>query len=140
MSYIGSSTRSTDDGRISLWRELPTIATSANATPFTLFSFPLVAGRIVRILVNVVVADSTFERGAEWQARCTWLRSNGGVSVRLGTANGIQDSVANTFTAQRPSITFGDPSASHVASVIATGKAATNLTWLFWAQWLEARA
>jgi hypothetical protein len=102
---------------------------TTNATPATLFALPLLAGQTVGVLCEGVCADTGVAHRAEFRARNQFSRTTVGVSARDGTVNGVQDSVANTFGGPRPSLTFGDPSVSNVATVLVTGKLATTITW-----------
>lgn len=124
------------------YEEMPAIVTSSTASPFTLFSFPLATGSAWMIKVRAICRNADFSRRAEWRARQMFGRSTGGASSRDGTPNGVQDSVANTFTGpsnSKPSLSFGDPSATHIATVLGQGRPPGDgtLTWSFWVQIVE---
>lgn len=103
--------------------------TTTDATPVTAFTFALPVTSAYRVAVEVVIRNGDGTLIAEWEARNAFRRSTGGTSARAGSANGTQSSVTNEFAVMRPTITFGDPSVSNNATVIATGKAATTITW-----------
>lgn len=101
--------------------------TTTDATPVVVWSRALVAGQHFRVDVAAVLHDNSTGEVADLTSHNVFSRSAGGTSRRGGSANGSQDPSANTWTGQRPTITYGDPSATHVATVIFTGKQSTNI-------------
>lgn len=103
--------------------------TTTDATPVVVWSRALVAGQHFRVDVAAVLHDNSTGEVADLTSHNVFSRSSGGTSRRGGSANGSQDPSANTWNGNRPTITFGDPSATHTATVIITGKAATTIDW-----------
>lgn len=104
--------------------------TTINNTPTAGFSIPLQPDTAISMEVRAVARGVNSTARAEFRARNLFGRTAAGVSARDGSANGVQDSVANTFSPpQKPSVSFGSPAVTNVATFLVTGQNGVTIDW-----------
>lgn len=103
---------------------------TTNNTPTVGFSIPLQVDTAISMVVRAVARGVNSTARSEWMARNLFGRTSAGVSARDGAANGIQDNVANTFSApQKPSVSFGNPAVTNNATFVVTGQTGVTIRW-----------